>query len=553
MIRKIRLKNLSLIDDIEITFGSGLNVITGETGSGKTVFIKTLLAAFGMNSFSDLVKEDQISFVEVILDPVSEDEKIVEVRRESQPNKKIKNMYNGVPVSIEKIRSIVEDRLIVHSQNQTVTLLKKSNQQRFFDFQSKEIANYLDRYLKKREEILKLKDRIEKLRKIEDGISKTIAEINEFIEDCTKAGIHPGIESELKKKREILKNKASVLEAVSLALNLLKENEFAATTSIGKTIQELKKVEEILEIDSSIIQQLEEAQNLILDVSASLNGILSDLDITDVNLDEIEEKLFEIQRIKKKYGIELHEDLGKELEKKKSMLQEISSHKEELEQLQILFEEKYRELEDIASKLSIKRTEFSQDFSRRINSILKELKMGDQRFNVRMETIKENEDYQLLRSPHGFEYIYFEFQTEDGDFQPISKIASGGELSRLMLALETFDQSTSQRKTYVFDEVDTGIGGKTAVSLGRYLLELSTNHQVIVITHLPQIAAFAGKHFMIEKSEERGEKIKIRELTSKQERVQEIARMLSGGLASNQALKHAEELLLEAGEVKIEN
>lgn len=553
MIKKIRIKNLNLINDTEITLSPGLNVITGETGSGKTVFIRTILAVFGMNSFSDLVQEGQTSFVEVILDQGEKEKKIVELKRVSYPNKKIKNTLNGTPVSIEKIKTLVEDKLIVHSQNQTVTLLKKSNQQRFFDLQNDEIVNCLKDYSIKREELLKLKNRIEELRNVENGIRKKFIEIKEFIEDCQKAGVYPGIETDLKRRREIIKNKASVLQAASLALNLLKENDLSALNSIGKAIQEIRKIVDLLEIKDNIVFQLEEAQNLILDVSLTLNRILSDLDISGVNLDDIEERLFEIQRIKKKYGIELHLDLSKELEKKKLQLQEISSRKQELDQLETLFKEKYGELKEIASKLSRKRNEFAQDFSKRINSILKELKMGDQRFYAKIEKIEENEEYHLLKLPYGFEHVYFEFQTEDGDFLPISKIASGGELSRLMLALETFDQSTNQRKTYVFDEVDTGIGGKTAVSLGRYLLELSKNHQVIVITHLPQIAAFANKHFMIEKSQDKGEKIKIHELTSKEERIQEIARMLSGGLASDQALKHAEKLLLEAGEVKIES
>lgn len=554
MLKKITVEKYSLINDCHLELACGLNVFTGETGSGKTVFLKNLLSVFALTQGNTACSEDKC-FFEVILETSENEDGFAVIRKETTGDKKARYYINGRLSTQETVRSLVEGKLIVHSQNQTVSLLKKSYQQKLFDESSKEIKEILDRYVTLRKELSNLKESIEKAEENNFRILKRITSLEEFIDECEKTGVGSVDEKELKSLREVLKHRALILETVRKLSFLLKEDENSATNKISEAIVSLQRVSSHLKDSDEMINKLESALEMLNEVTISITSLGVDLDSESLNLDEIERQLYEIQRIKKKFGIDLQTDIKEVLENSKEEINALRNNLGEVSNLKKELDEKYKELEALAKELSEKRKLHSNEFSRQVNEILKELNMGEDRFKVNLNTFSLSGEYPLLNLPYGIEEVQFLFKAVKDDYLPVSKIASGGELSRLMLALETFEKDRSDRKCYIFDEVDSGIGGNTGVKLGKYLKKLAGFHQVIVITHLPQVAAFADKHFLIERVEddENGFKINVFELTTKAQRIEELARMLSGGLAGREAIKHAETLLNEAGEIFIDS
>lgn len=547
MIREIRLKNLKLIGDATIDLHPGLNVITGETGSGKTIFVRTILSALGLSSLNEIVRTGSESYVEIELEEPQSEEGYFVIRREVSGDKRMRSYLNGRLSSVDILREMAEGKIVVHSQNQTISLLKKSYQQRLFDSHDDILSQLLNDYTLKRNELIKVNSELKQVELRQAETARKIAEIKEFLQECERTGLNEVNESELKSRREMLKNLANIVEALSRAIKELKEEDSSAVERIGKAILSLERVAHSLPQGSELIEKLNTVISLLEDVTINLSEVLSSMEADDLNIEDIEYKLYEIQRIKRKFGIELSSDINEVMHEKREALKNLESNSEELTSLKNRFIKLYDELDELAHQISSRRKSILESFNNSVNRILEELNLGSKRFRAVIKEIGRG-DYPLLDLPEGYEEVHFEFKTGNEEFQQISKVASGGELSRLMLALETFEKDESFRKTYIFDEIDTGIGGATAVKVGRFLKNLSKKHQVVVITHLAQIAAFADWHISIKKVEGKESMIQIQTLESFDDRVREIARMLSGDLAETKAIEHASRLLAEAGD-----
>lgn len=549
MIKEIRIRNFKLVEDVDIRLSPGLNVITGETGSGKTVLVKTILSGFALHPISELAGFNGASSIETVINDTNSEEGIAIIRREVRGEKGTRTYLNGIQTTVDVVKALCEGRLIVHSQNQTVMLLKKKHQQVLFDFHDSDLAALVRKYQELRSLAQELFRRFSKAREEESTLMRRISDLKEFIHECENVGIRKGIEEELKARRELLKNRALLLEATSSSLKAIKEGESSSLETLQQAMSMLSKLRSELKEVGEIYEMLDSAHHLVNEAASKLSLLLAEMDADSQTVDEVESLLFEIQRIKRKFGISYNEDLGEVLEDRKMQLQSLQSGENRLLEIEKEFKSIYAELEATASLLSKKRKQLLDDFSAAVNMVLSELNMGKDRFRASLTGLSSDSEFPLLDMPFGLEEVQFEFLTEDQRYEPISKIASGGELSRLMLALETLENDSPVERTYIFDEVDAGIGGNVAVNLGRYLKKLSSKSQVVVITHLPQVASFADCHLRIEK---KGTKISVQTLRSSEEKIQEIARMLSGGLAEREAVEHAKKLIEEARGATVE-
>lgn len=545
MIKSITARGLKFIPELDLEFEPGLNVITGETGAGKTVFIKTILAGFGLKSLREELSESE-GFIEIALLNPEVEEGITVIRREITAEGRLQSYLNGLSTNQAKIKELASNRLVIHSQNQTIRLLNRSFQMQLYDSQDSELSALVAKYQKVRSEAQKLKKELEESLIKNYELQQKISYLRDALEQLEELGPLPGEEAELRKRRDIIKNYVQVSESLSKSAAYLSLDEESALNKIGLAIQALKMIEgKLAGIESHIIA-LEQLQESLNEISLELSKYLSELDAEGMDIDSIESRLYRYQTLRKKLNLDPDRDLYDYLEQLKGEYEKLQQGSENTELLEKEFRKKYNELQELANAISKKRNEFKELFEQKVNLILKDLNLGDNRFRVRIKQIKtDGKIYPLLELPAGFDEVIFEFALNQNEIAPIAKAASGGELSRLMLALETLENEENGN-IYIFDEVDTGIGGRTAVKLGEYLRKLSHANQVIVITHLPQVAAFASAHYYIEKIETgRGFQIKIKRLESKQERINEIARMLSGGLAGKNAVEHAERLLEE--------
>jgi DNA repair protein RecN (Recombination protein N) len=547
MILKIHINNFKLIENTEIDFSEGLNVVTGETGTGKTIFVKGILSAFGLNSARDFFEEKKGSFIEVILKEPAEAEGFVVLRRELSDEGKVLSFIDGRLTKSDLLKEISLERLVVHSQNSTITLLNPHRQLEFLDNYDRELRSLTEVYDKKRRELSALYERyLSALKSLEDTKSE-IKNIEEFIEETERYGVCQVDEDELRERGEYLKNFASISESIAAVLELLLYGEGSSAEKAGRAYDELTRISaKGINLEEQL-EKLRAAESVLNEVCIDLSSRFSLEEINLDELDQIERLLFEIQRIKNKYGIPQSEKISEVYKEKKTTLEKLRSSIDDPGSLEVEIRIKYAELVDLAEEISRKRSSVAGKIEELVNQILKELKIGENRFKIEVlkREVGNDEAFPLISVPTGLDRISFLFSSDKNQFKPISKIASGGELSRLMLALETLQKEYDELpKTYVFDEIDSGIGGKTAVVVGRYLKALSKKAQIICITHLPQIAVFADRHFVIEK---RGDaKAVVREIKTDDERIDEIARMLSGDLSYEAAREHAKKLLKEA-------
>lgn len=546
MIKAISARGLKFIPELDLEFEPGLNVITGETGAGKTVFIKAILAAFGLKSLRDELS-DSGGFIEVVLLNSDVEEGQTIIRREMTAEGRLQSYLNGLSTNQAEIKELTSGKLVIHSQNQTVRLLNRSFQLKLYDSQNIELAALVADYQKIRSEALRLKKEFEEALIRDFELKQKISSIKDAIEQLEELGPKAGEEIELKQRRDIIKNYFQISESLSKAAAFLSLDEESALYKIGQAIQALRIIEGRFAGIESYLKSLEQLQENLNEISLDISKYLAEFDAENMDIDGIESRLYKYQTLKKKLNLDPDIDLASYLEQLKKEFVKLQQKTKNTDMLERQFKVKYRDLEKLADEISKKRNELKKSFERKVNLILKDLNIGDNRFRVSINRIRENNGkYPLLELPVGYDEVVFEFALNQNEFTPITRAASGGELSRLMLALETLENEESGN-IYIFDEIDTGIGGRTAVKLGEYLSKLSSNNQVIVITHLPQVAAFAGAHYYIEKIEtEKGPTIKIKPLKSRQERIREIARMLSGDLAGKNAIEYAERLLEEA-------
>ncbi len=559
MLRVLSVRNFAIIDRLEISLAGGLTCLTGETGAGKSILADAVGALLGgglsrvgpTGDRSGNGGEGEESAVEGIFDisAVPEVGALLEekglpaggelvIRRIISPRGRA--YVNGSLASISTLQEIGERLADIHGQHDHQSLLKADRQLKLIDEFCEASALYLA-YIDNYRELSELKNSLSGLeagrREREQRLDMLLFQRDEI----DKAALSPSEEDGLKSERARLMH-ADRLRALSEDVILrLKDSETPALAAVGEAKKALREMRGLAGSFEEALRLVEGAEVSLMEACSAVRDFERTLEADPERLSAVEERLDVISRLKKKYG-ETIEDVLAYRERLEGEFQAISGSEEDSGSIRARITESEASLLELGRKLSEKRRAGAVEFGERMRSELAELGMERAQFRV--------EFYPQERpSLHGMEKAEFLFSANPGEgVKPLAKIASGGELSRVMLALKVILSSADNVPTLIFDEVDAGIGGKTAVAVGRKLKEAALNRQVLAITHLPQIASQAVEHFVVEKNTDgKSTKVSIRRL-GKEERVREVARML-GDDESKAASAHAAELVKRGGGV----
>lgn len=545
-LQSLFVKNYLLVEKLEVEFHNGLNVITGETGAGKSLIIGTFNIALGEKIDWDLMGNEEAE-ITLVFNMGEREKKALEeknletddemiIRRVLNPiSRKSKIYINMVPVPQNFLKEITEYLIDLHGQHQHQRLL---NTESHIDF-----VDGFACISEERETMQKLYTELLKARqKLEDTIKKEreAREKEEFyrfkLEELEKANLKEGEERELEDKINILSNVEKLQSLTSSSIYDLYESEDSAYEKIYRIINHLHELTSIDPRLKEPLQSLVELPEKIEEIWRILIEYRNNLALNTDELEELRNRLAFLKALKNKYKKTI-EELIIEKELLKRELNMIENYKEEIVGLQSMI----TEIEEKANKqvqlLRTRRMEAKPKLEKSIQEELKDLGMESTEFIISISEAAE-------LGPLGQDMIEFFISTNPGEPpRPLNKVASGGELSRIMLAIKRVLAEVDDVPTLVFDEADTGIGGKVAEKVGRKMKDISKRRQVIVITHLPQIAVFADRHFVVEKHIRKNKTtINIREL-SREERISELARMLSGEKITDESLRYAENFL----------
>lgn len=567
MLTLLKIRNFALIDDLTVEFGEGLNLLTGETGSGKSIIVDSLSALTGERVYSELIKEGEDSArIEGVFEVGAEPEILAEldevglereggeifeliVRREISASGRNRVFVNDQLVTqgfLKKIGSYLAD---IHGQGEQTTLFSPSSHRDILDSAAglgselRETASRYDRLSAVLRELGELKsDEADKLQ---------LLDILRFqADEISRAKPEEGEDARLEEEKKRLNNVGKLSELSEEAHGLLYESEGSIVGSIEKVRDRVAKLAEYDSRFSEYEESLETAHAVLEDLAFTVRDFAGSLEFSPDRLEEIEDRLAELGNLKRKYGGSIETVLA-HLEEAERRLQNIETSEERERELKAKAETLRAEYMEAATDVHTKREAFAGRFAEKVENDLAGVALEKARFvvSINAPSLKELEDDSdgKLISSDGFDRVEFLFSANPGESpKPLAKVASGGEASRLMLILKTAAKMNEGRKAAVFDEIDSGIGGRVAEAVGKKLKELAGRQQVLCVTHQPQVASLADCHFVVEKDTE-GERttVSIRRL-NEDEQVAELARMLAGEKVSDTARHHAREMLKAA-------
>ncbi len=587
MLRQIHICNYAVVEKLSLEFFPGLNLLTGETGSGKSILVDALGLVLGGRASPDVVRtgQEKASVTAVFeaegVPPwagwlnefgvsASDDGEII-IRREVQSLGKSRLLVNDHPVTVAAMRSLARLLVDLSGQNEHVALLDRGVQLELLDqfAQTQTLLEEVARHFRRRRGLEK---EMADLNQNEQERLRTIDLLRFQAEELERVRLEPGEDARLEDEKRVLSNVEKLRAAASAAFAQLYEEEGSACArlaAVGRLLEDLRRYDTAVE---SYLEPLASARAMLDDLAAYFRDYLGKLEADPALLEQVEARLEQIDRLKRKYGKSIEEILAyrKHVVQQLARLEHADKCRTEIAKAMELAIADYRRA---AQELSEKRQKAAKMLERSVRQELAQLGMEKTRFEI-----KFMERQNPAGEAHGMDEIEIRLSPNPGeDLRPLEKIASGGELSRLMLALKTVmagrplaatspraasangpdaklpraaPESGSSRwaPTFVFDEVDAGIGGRVAECVGQRLKQLSRNAQVLCVTHLPQLACFAEHHFCVEKTERGGRTLTaVRYLRTEEERAAELARMLSGSQITGAVLKHATAMIRRAG------
>ena len=551
MLQELSIKDFAIIDEIQISFQPKMTVLTGETGAGKSIIIDALgLLAGGRGSTEFIRKGEKKAVIQGlftlpreantynILEEYgidSEDGQIILQRDLYRGGRNICRI-NGMMVNLATLRKIGETLIDIHGQNEHQELMKPENHIDLLDEYDKKTSELRNQYQVVYQNYRKLKLSMEKKEADEKAWAQRLDMLNFQVKEIGEAGLKINEEDELVEEKNKLDNFQAIHDALELSYQILSGEKIDVVGNLGNAMNELSDVSDLSENLQEINTKISDAFYSLEDVARDISDELDSMEWNGERLNEIEERLELIHQLKRKYGdtiediLHYHSRIVKELREMENAEQ--NSEKQERQLSEAL--EKVKEL---AIKLSKQREKSAKKLEKMIHEQLSALYMDKAVFEVKF--LNNSKLYSK-----GIDKVEFYIQTNPGEeMGPLAKIASGGELSRIMLALKTIFSQKMGVTSIIFDEVDTGVSGRVAQAIAEKISQISNNSQVLCITHLPQVAAIADNHYYISKSVNDGRtETSLKELDEKQ-KIREIARMLSGSEITELTLKHAEELI----------
>ena len=559
MLCELHIRNFSIIDDATVEFGGGFNVLTGETGAGKSIIINALSLALGERATGDLVRSgEKEAVVEAFFDippellnhstrQLLEDSGIdfndgLIFKRIVSSRGRSRAYVNGSLVNVQTLSDISRDIIDVYGQYEHQSLLSADKQMDFLDAYGGLIAD--------RQEVsgiyksqLDLKRQINELVQKEKERAQGLDMLGFQISEIEAADLRPGENEELGEELKILSSAVRLAELANRAYDFLYSSDSACITSLSKVLDDLKEVSGIDARAGDAVKSAEEALLLLEETGYFLRDYKDGIDFNPQRLEQVQERLDLIKGLTKKYGGDIREILDYK-EKALSELEGLQHAEERQDDLKTELKGLRNTLTEKARALSIKRETAAKKIESEVEAQLSELSMPGARFSIQITREKGDDTANGFKATHtGIDSVGFLISVNMGeDLKPLSKTASGGELSRIMLALKGIMAKGDKIPVLIFDEIDTGVGGRTAETVGRKLKYLSSEHQVICITHLPQIASYAEGHLKIEKKIKKDKTtVKISKI-DRDERTEEVARMLSGKISAV-SIRHAKEML----------
>ncbi|MBI5181236.1 MAG: DNA repair protein RecN [Nitrospirae bacterium] len=563
MLQELRIQNLAIIDKLEIDFSNGLNVMTGETGAGKSIIVDALELALGGRASAELIRTGADEAVveagfdiegnKAIADLMSGfgidiDDSMIIIRRIVSRSGKNRIYINNSLTNLSTLSSIGDELVDIHGQHEHQSLLKTDKHIDMLDAFGSAAGSALYELRKGVEaHYIKLKALKERLSELENREKDRIKE-EEFlryqIREIEEASLKPKDDEDLLSKKSVASNAEKLASFSNTAYEWLYEGDAAVMKELSKILTAIKEIdkldnraEETAKLCETAIFQLEE-------VADFLRGYSEKIEFDADEFARIDDRLDLINRLKKKYGNAI-EDILLSLEEAKKRLQAMEKLDEDIGNIKADIDKEGRDASILAIELSKKREKVAKDIEKKVEAELSDLNMKKTRFIVKMwkDSGSDTVDGFSLTSK-GIDKIEFLISPNLGEEpKSLSKIASGGELSRIMLALKAILADADSVPTLVFDEVDAGIGGGVAETVGERLKRIAKGHQVFCITHLPQIAGYADNHYFVEKKAEGSRTITKVVKLKEDGRVKELARMLGGKRITETTLKHAEEML----------
>ncbi|AOR23900.1 DNA repair protein RecN [Clostridium taeniosporum] len=552
MLIQLNIKNFALIQEVTMNFNEGFNILSGETGAGKSILIDAIDYVLGGKFSKSLIRtgEDK-TYVEAIftvensllknalieLDIESDDDMLI-ISRETHQSGRSLIKINGKTFLTSQLKKIREKLLDIHGQHQNQNLLQRSSHIIYLDeFVGEEIFKHLDVFASLKDSLLQIENKIQEIYGNEDR-DKLLDYLKFQIEDIENGKLKEDEEEILKDQFNLLSNAEKISNGLKLSYTLLNgvDGENSVINSISKVIQELSNIESNFEKVKKNRQLIEEAFYTIEEASRDIRSLAEEVVYDDDELEKINARIYEINQYKKKYGATIKEVL-EYYNKIKIQYSDLINAEKIIEKLNVEKQEIIDKMEKVALKLHELRLEKSYELKEKI---LNELSFVGLEKSTMEISIKREEKF----NARGFDEVCFMISTNPGEpLMPLEKILSGGELSRIMLALKCVFADKDNIATLIFDEIDTGISGVVAQRVGEKMYQVSKSHQVLCITHLPQIAVLSDHHYFVSKAVKDNKTFTNIRVLTKEEKEYQIGRMLGGDEVTEATLNNVKEMI----------
>lgn len=550
MLQRLQINNYALIDALDVHFSSSLNIITGETGAGKSILLGALSLLLGsradtsmlLNKEKKCIVEGEFLIGAYHLQSLFKNWDIdydnhTIIRREISPEGKSRAFVNDTPVNLNILKDIGKSLIDIHSQHETLTISESAFQLSVLDAfaDNKEI---LSQYKSAYHDYIQLTKKLEELIDIENK-SKADQDYFQFqFNELELAALKPGEQDSIEKELEVLTNAAEIRTCLATAYNLLEQSDQSVVSVLNEINRSLSSISAFFSSASDLSDRIKQSLIELKDIAAEAEKLEQAVQMNPQRVEEINERLNTIYSLQQKHRASNLDELLKIQEQISDKLLAITSAGEQIEITKKALEENKKSLTTIANNISGNRKSVVAKIENDIQKMLKSISMPYAQLKIQIHSNPE------MFNANGIDKVQFLFSANKGiEFNDLGKVASGGELSRLMLCLKALIAKKISLPTIVFDEIDSGISGEVALKVGEIMEDISQNHQLIAITHLPQLAGRGENHlFVFKETGKTRTSTGIRKL-SQNERVVEIAKMIAGENPSELALKHANELL----------